>query len=129
MTPERKPPVAAPSSSSPDSGSDVQQESVPVETNIGDILKLAATGDVPFVYANGLITFRTNADAGIVFQYAGNSVGVVGLSYTLTKTLVEKLGRLIQELEEKTDRVIMTTTFIDAALASSKDDDSDASSS
>lgn len=71
---------------------------------------------VPKIYANGFALGMTNADAQVVLQLFGRPVAVVNLSYTLTKTLLEKLSQLVKQWEAKTGKEIQTTDAIDKAF-------------
>ena len=73
--------------------------------------------DVPKIYANGFSVALSNADMMVVFQrYGDNPVAVVNLSYTLAKTLAQRLGQAVQEFESKIDQTILTTDRIDQAF-------------
>ena len=88
-----------------------------------DLLQQAvARDDVPKIYANGFGVGLTNADIIIIFQRFGpNPVAVVNLSYTLAKTLAQRLGALVSEFEAKVAcQEILTTDRIDAATAAAK---------
>lgn len=71
--------------------------------------------NVPRIYANGLGFGTTNADVVLVLQTNNVPVAIVNLSYTLAKTLTQKMGEMISDLEERTGHDIMTTDFIDQA--------------
>lgn len=83
---------------------------------IKDLVEGVGGENVPVIYANGFTIFRGNSDTGIVFQLQNRPNMVVHLSYTLAKTLAEKMGSMITELEESTGRSIMTTSFIEASI-------------
>jgi hypothetical protein len=74
--------------------------------------------DIPKIYANSFGVGMTNADMFIVFQRFGPyPVGVVNLSYTLAKTLAQRLGTLISEFESSiAGQNILTTDRIDEAM-------------
>lgn len=65
--------------------------------------------DADLIYANGFIIGATNADVFVVLQRNGVQFGVLNMSYTLSKTLVEKLGSLIEQIESQTGHDIMNT--------------------
>jgi hypothetical protein len=75
---------------------------------IGDV-------DVPKVYANGFAIGVGNADMHIILQLFGAPVAVVNMSYTLAKTLSDRLGKLVSEFETTVRREMLTTDKIDAA--------------
>jgi hypothetical protein len=67
-------------------------------------------------YANGFTLGMTNADAFIVLQFAGQPIALVNFSYTLAKTLSEKLVRLVADWEAKTGQKLATTETIEGAF-------------
>jgi hypothetical protein len=87
-----------------------------------DVLRDAALrNDIPKIYANGFSVGMSNADIVVVFQRFGpNPVGVVNLSYTLAKTLAQRLGRLVAEFERQIGQDILTTDRIDEAMRKSE---------
>jgi hypothetical protein len=91
----------------------------PKRIQIDDLLNDAIQRDnVPKVYANGFGLGLSNADVFIVFQRFGNNpAAVVNLSYTLAKTLAQRMGALVSELEAAIGQQnILTTDRIDAAF-------------
>jgi hypothetical protein len=87
--------------------------------DIDTIIKQAvATPEVPKIYTNGFGVGLSNADIIIVFQRFGpNPVAVVNLSYTLAKTLAQRLGTLVAEFENAIGgQEILTTDRIDKAV-------------
>ena len=81
-----------------------------------DITKIIENEDVPKIYANSFACFQGNADMGIVLQQNGQPTAVINLSFTLAKTLAEKLNQMLLEFEDTTNNQIMTTTMIDAKI-------------
>jgi len=73
---------------------------------------------VPKVYTNSFGVGLTNADVFILFQKFGpRPVAVVNLSYTLAKTLAQRLGALVAEFEANIGKQdILTTDRIDEAV-------------
>jgi hypothetical protein len=69
------------------------------------------------IYANGFTLGLTNADVFIVLQMFGRPIGIVNVSYTLAKTLSQKLEKLVSDWEAKTGHKIETTDTIDRAFA------------
>jgi hypothetical protein len=77
------------------------------------------SNDVPKIYANAFGIALTNADVVIVLQrFATNPVAVVNLSYTLAKTLSQRLGQAVAEFEKLIEQDILTTDRIDGAMKS-----------
>ena len=73
---------------------------------------------IPKLYANGFISFASNADIGVVLQLHGRPVALLNMSYTLAKTLSRRLAGIIEEIESDTERNFLTTD--DVAEAASK---------
>lgn len=68
------------------------------------------------IYANGFSLGLTNADAQLVLMLFGRPIAVLSFSYTLTKTLSEKLAMLVKDWEKKTGHQIETTDSIEKAF-------------
>jgi len=81
---------------------------------------LAALTDtsVPKIYMNGFTLGFTNADSELVLLLFGRPIAVLSFSYTLTKTLAEKLTELVNNWEEKTGHKLQTTESIEQAFKS-----------
>jgi hypothetical protein len=73
---------------------------------------------VPKIYANGFTLGLTNADVQIVLKLFGRPIAVLSFSYTLAKTISEKLSRIVTEWEEKTGNTLANTDAIDKAFTS-----------
>lgn len=71
---------------------------------------------MPKVYANGFQIGISNADMHVILTLAGRPIQVMFLSYTLAKTLHEKLGGVVQEFETQVDRKMLTTDDIHEAF-------------
>lgn len=100
------------------------QESLKPEVLPQDRLE-AALGDPDLarVYVNSFLAFSSNADVGVILEHTGKPAALLNMSYTLAKTLSEKLGEIIASIEQQTGREIMTTSFIDTARAEVAGDD------
>ena len=72
------------------------------------------------LYANGFTLGLTNADAYIILQQFGRPIAVVNMSYTLTKTLSEKLQKMVADWEAKTGETLQTTDSIEHAYETKK---------
>ncbi len=68
---------------------------------------------IPKIYANGFSLGLTNADAQLVLILFGRPIAVLSFSYTLAKTLSEKLSILVKEWENRTGSTLQTTDMID----------------
>ena len=75
-----------------------------------------ANAGVPKIYANGFVSILGNGDVCIVFQQNGTTAGVLNLSFTMAKSLSNKLGEVVRYLEKGSDNIIMTTEDVDKAL-------------
>jgi hypothetical protein len=73
------------------------------------------------LYANGFTIGLSNADAHIVLQMFGRPIAVWNLSYTLAKTLGQKLNQLVSEWEQQTGQEIVTTDKVDLAFKKIED--------
>lgn len=72
--------------------------------------------NIPKVYANGFMNALGNGDSTIVFQWNGNPVLVLNMSFTVSKTLALRLGKMIGDIEEGSGNTIMITDEIAKAL-------------
>jgi hypothetical protein len=72
------------------------------------------------IYANGFTLGFTNADTQLVLLFSGRPILVVNFSYTLAKSISEKLGKLVNDWEKKTGHDLQTTESIDKAFATGK---------
>jgi hypothetical protein len=72
------------------------------------------------IYANGFSLGFTNADTQLVLMLSGRPIAVVNFSYTLAKSISEKLGKLVEEWEKKTGHSLQTTESIDKAFATAR---------
>lgn len=71
------------------------------------------------IYFNGFQITMGNGDLMIFLNRNGKVVKKVNLSYTMAKTLSEKLGLLIANIEQKTENNIMTTDDINKKMGES----------
>jgi len=88
-------------------------ERVQISIPGSEISEALHSDTVPKVYANGFAILLGNSDVNIVWQQHGKPVGVSQMSFTLAKTLVQKLGGVILKLEEATEHNFLTTEEID----------------
>jgi hypothetical protein len=68
------------------------------------------------IYFNGFVNALGIGDVSIILELNNKSVAVLNTSYTVAKTLAEKLGGLIKNLEEASGQEIMTTDNVSAFL-------------
>ena len=93
-----------------------------VEDKIKDVIK---NETVPIIYSNGFICVLGQGDVAILFQKSGVEVGLINLSFTTAKTLAIKLRQLIEFLEMKSERNIMTTEDINVFLTPKENQEDD----
>lgn len=79
--------------------------------------------DIPHLYFNGFSLTLGAGDVVMVLLRQGRQVGVLNMSYTMAKTLAEKMGHLVELLEKRTGQKIMTTDFIAEKLENEEEKD------
>jgi hypothetical protein len=77
--------------------------------------------NIPKIYFNGFINVTGTADIIIVLKQNNRPIALLNTSYTIAKTLVEKLGSTISDLEEHTGNTIMTTDYIQEKMVKDND--------
>lgn len=70
---------------------------------------LEAFTAVPAIYFNGFQIGLSNADASLIGLLDNQPVIKLNMSYTIAKTLVVKLGHMMETFEKSVGREIMTT--------------------
>ena len=73
--------------------------------------------DVPKIYFNGFLSAMGAGDVAVALKRGETPVAVLNMSYTVAKTLAEKLRELIGSLETITDHNIMTTDETTAKMS------------
>lgn len=71
-------------------------------------------------YTNGFGIALSNADVGILLQLSGKPIGIMYLSYTLAKTLHERLGQVVRDFETQSNQKLLTTDQVDTIFAQRK---------
>ena len=84
---------------------------------VGARLQAGTSADIPQIYFNGFANGMTSGDVAMVLERNGHPVAVLNLSFTLAKTLSQKLGQMIAALEEQAGRPMLTTDDIEAFAA------------
>ena len=85
------------------------------------IERAVTSDDVQKLYANGFALGMGNSDVMIVFnRFGGKPVAIVNLSYTLAKTLAQRMGTLVAEFEQTIGQDILTTDRVDEAVKAAK---------
>ena len=79
--------------------------------------------ELPRLYFNGFSITLSTGDILIVLKRNDIPIAVLNASYTVAKTLVQKIDGVIGKLEDVTGNIIMTTNDIDISLAKVKHDE------
>jgi hypothetical protein len=97
--------------------------SEPPKIDVETLLRAAVeSADVPKIYANSFGLGIGNADVFIVFQrFGATPEAVVNMSYTLAKTLAQRLGALVTQFEATIGQNILTTDRIDKAVQTAQE--------
>lgn len=82
--------------------------------------KALADASVPHHYANGFTNGSSSADVVILFERAGTPVATVNMSFALAKTLAQRLGQLVIEIEGAIGTEIPSTDTIEQAFKNRK---------
>lgn len=72
--------------------------------------------EVAKIYSNGFTLGLSNADAYLLLKRSGQVVAMVNLSFTLAKTLHQKLGRMVAEFESRSGQALLTTEEVDGVF-------------
>lgn len=68
--------------------------------------------EIPNIHFNGFINSLGTGDVLIILERNGQPIAVLNTSYTVAKTLSQKLGGIMTVLEQKTGNTIMTVDEI-----------------
>ena len=82
----------------------------------GRIEKALSDGELQNIYFNGFALNLATGDIALVLERNGQPVAVLNTSYTVAKTLAQKLNGLVSILESKTGNTIMSTDDIKESL-------------
>ncbi len=74
--------------------------------------------DVPHIYFNGFVNALGTGDIIVVLEQNNKPVAKLNMSYTVAKTFAAKLGATVAQLEEATNRRMLTTDEIEKAMTS-----------
>lgn len=96
-----------------------QAEMVALERD--KIQKAIQAPEVEKIYFNGFSSSIGPGDILITLFRNGEAVKVINTSFTVAKTLAEKLKGTIDIVENKTGNSIMTSDFIQSKLAKGED--------
>ncbi|MFP4502928.1 MAG: hypothetical protein ACLFTT_18190 [Candidatus Hydrogenedentota bacterium] len=81
-----------------------------------EAIAVTSSEDVPAVYFNGFINSLSNGDVMIILKRNNRPVAVLNASYTVAKSLAQKLSQTIAYLEDATGNPIMTTDTVRSDL-------------
>ena len=81
------------------------------------ITKALENAEIPRIHFNGFINTTGAGDVMIVLESNGQPVAIVNGSFTVVKTLAQKLQTLIINLEKKSGNTIMTTDEVDKVFS------------
>jgi len=84
-------------------------------------LEAARNKEIPKLYCNGFISVMGQGDVSLLLQRNGIDEAVVSMSYTVAKTLSQKLGALVNSLETKSKNTIMTTDDVSKFITLEKE--------
>lgn len=73
------------------------------------------------IYFNGFQIMMSTGDVLLTLQLSGQDVARVNCSYTIAKSLHEKLGQLVAMLERQSGRPIMSTDDVSKFLKAEAD--------
>jgi len=76
--------------------------------------------EIPNINFNGFVNQIGPGDILIILERNQQPVAVINTSFTVAKTLAQKLGGLIANLEDATGNTIMTTDDIDRKLSEAR---------
>ncbi len=93
-----------------------------IEKDIQERFEKALNEDIPNIHFNGFLNRIGTGDILIVLERNNKPVAILNASYTVAKTLAQKLGNLIANLEDATGNTIMTTDDIGKKLSKKKDE-------
>jgi hypothetical protein len=86
-------------------------------TNEQFVSAIMSDGNIPKFYANGFIHGGTESDIFVIFQSGpGIPSAVVQMSFILAKSMVQELGKTVEEYERMTGQRVLTMSEIKSAI-------------
>ena len=79
------------------------------------MVQMALRGS-PRLYTNGIAVAQTASDVSLVLLTNENPTGVLSLSYTTAKTVVDELSKAIKNFEAGTDYKVKSIEELDKGL-------------
>lgn len=89
-----------------------EQTVAPSQAELVERLERAKGSGVPNLYANGYVNLIGTGDVVMVLERNGDPVAILNVSYTVAKSLSRSLGLFIAQIEERSEREIMTTNDV-----------------
>ena len=94
----------------------LQGSRLPSSPELQEMVRKAIQDEnIPEFHFNSFINVMTIGDILIVLQRNGKNIAKLSASYTVAKTLSQKLAQIIVDLEQRSGNIIMTTDDIRAA--------------
>lgn len=101
-------------------GGSPKEHRVPTEPD--KIIKALTSDEIQKIYSNGFAVAHSNSDVSIILQQHATPVGVVNMSFTLAKSLAQRLSEMINDIENRTGTPVLSTFEIDAASEEKRTD-------
>jgi hypothetical protein len=93
------------------------------ESELLQSVELEKSPNIPSAYFNGFSLAIGAGDVSMTLMLGPQKIMQLNMSYTVAKTLTQKLAGLIDILEQKTGNQIMSTDEVNAALSKSQSDE------
>ena len=84
------------------------------------INKALENTEIPKLHFNGFVNTMAIGDVLMVLENNGKPVAILNGSYTVVKSFADSLNNLIENLERKSERKIMTTNEVEKYLSEDK---------
>lgn len=88
-----------------------------------DLIHALGNQDLEEIYFNGFTISLGNADVVIILKRNERPIATLNASYTIAKTLAEKLGNLVAGFETTIDTTVLTTDNINIKLSEQDDEE------
>ena len=84
-------------------------------------IKRAVDSEIEQVYFNGFAVGAGTGDVVIILEKNGKPIQVLNASYTIAKTLSQKLAGIIKGVESATENETMSKDYIEKKIAAKKE--------
>ena len=88
----------------------------PQDIHMNQIISAINDPRIENIYFNGFSTAIGNGDIILTLFRNGVPVKVLNTSFTVTKTLAEKLSAIVQDIEKKANVTLLTTEYVQNAM-------------